>query len=103
MSNTETIYTRHPDSAPWAIDARIVPYLQLARLYDFHQIAYGRVDRALVTARDGNGYWTRPVSVFTDLGPKNIDPSDSGRIRILLNFTGPDPDLRKKPDPDPQI
>ena len=50
MSDTETIYTRHPDSAPWAIDARIVPYLQLARLHDFHLIAYGRVDRALVTA-----------------------------------------------------
>ena len=50
MSDTETIYTRHPDSAPWEIDARIIPYIQRARLYDFHLIAYGRVDRALVTA-----------------------------------------------------
>ncbi|XP_057522601.1 serine/threonine-protein phosphatase 7 long form homolog [Amaranthus tricolor] len=50
VSDTETIYTRHPDSAPWAIDARIVLYLQFARLHDFHLIAYGRVDRALVTA-----------------------------------------------------
>ena len=33
---------------------------------------------AIVAGRDGNGYWTRPgsVSVFTDPGPKNIDPSD---------------------------
>ena len=52
-----------------------------------------------VVARDGNGYWTRPgsVSVFTDLGPKKLDPLDPGRIRIRLNFTGPDPDLRKIP------
>ena len=50
MCDTETIYTRHPDSALWAIDARIVPYLQLAMLYDFYLIAYRRVDRALVTA-----------------------------------------------------
>ena len=50
MSDTETIYTRHPDSAPWEIDARIIPYIHRARLYDFHVVAYGRVDRALVTA-----------------------------------------------------
>ncbi|XP_057517881.1 protein MAIN-LIKE 2-like [Amaranthus tricolor] len=50
VSDTDTIYTRHPDSTPWAIDARIVPYVQLARLHDFHLIAYGRVDRALVMA-----------------------------------------------------
>ncbi|XP_057544631.1 protein MAIN-LIKE 2-like [Amaranthus tricolor] len=50
VSDTETMYTRHLDSAPWAIDAWIVPYLQHARLHDFHLIAYGRVDRALVTA-----------------------------------------------------
>ncbi|XP_057521813.1 serine/threonine-protein phosphatase 7 long form homolog isoform X2 [Amaranthus tricolor] len=47
--DVETIYTRHPDSASWAIDARVIPYLQRARLYDFHLIAYERVDRALVT------------------------------------------------------
>ena len=50
MSDTETIYTRYPDSAPWEINARIIPYLQQARLYDFHLIAYGRVVRVLVTA-----------------------------------------------------
>ena len=49
MPDTETIYTRHPDSAPWEIDTRIIPYIQRARLYDFHLIAYGRVNRALVT------------------------------------------------------
>ena len=43
------MYTWHLDSAPWVIDARIFPYLQFPRLYDFHLIAYGRVDRALVT------------------------------------------------------
>ena len=35
MSDAETIYTKHPDSAPWEINARIIPYLQLARLYDW--------------------------------------------------------------------
>ena len=50
MSDTETIHTRHPDYAPWEIDARIIPYIQRPTLYDFHLIAYGRVDRALVTA-----------------------------------------------------
>lgn len=50
MSDTGTIYTRHPDSAPWEINAQIIPYLQQARLYDFHLIAYERVDQALVTA-----------------------------------------------------
>ena len=41
------------------------------------------------------------VSIFMDLGPKKLDPSDPGRIRIRLNFTGPDPDLRKIPRPGP--
>ena len=50
MSDIKTIYTRHPDSAPWQIDARIILFIQRARLYDFHLIAYGRVDRDLVTA-----------------------------------------------------
>ena len=34
----------------WQIDAQIIPFIQRARMYDFHLIAYGRVDRALVTA-----------------------------------------------------
>ena len=50
MSDVETIYTRHPDFASWSIEARIIPYLQRATLYDFHLIAYSRVDWALVTA-----------------------------------------------------
>ena len=50
MFDTETIYTRHPDFAPWQIDARIIPFIQRARLYDFHLIAYGRVDQDLVMA-----------------------------------------------------
>ena len=50
VSDTDTIYTRHPDSSPWEIDARIIPFLQQARLYDFHLVAYGRVDRAMVIA-----------------------------------------------------
>ena len=48
-SQTDTIYTRHLDSTLWEIDARIIPFLQRARLYDFHLVAYGRVDRAMVT------------------------------------------------------
>ena len=32
-----------------------------------------------------------------NLGPKNIDPSDPGRIWICLNFKGPDLDMRKIP------
>ena len=50
VSDTNTIYTRHPDSAPWEIDARIISFLQQAKLYDFHLVAYGRVDRAMITA-----------------------------------------------------
>ena len=50
MSDAETLDTRHPDSVPWVIDDRIIPYLELTRLYDFHLIAYGRVDRAIITA-----------------------------------------------------
>ena len=41
--------SRHPDFVPWVIDERIIPYLELTRLYDFHLIAYGRVDRAIIT------------------------------------------------------
>ena len=41
--------TRHLDSVPWVIDERIIPYLELTRLYDFHLVAYGRVDRAIIT------------------------------------------------------
>ena len=41
--------TRHPDSVPWVIDDRIIPYLELTRLYDFHLVAYGRVDCAIIT------------------------------------------------------
>ena len=50
MSNAETLGTRHPDSVPWGIDDRIIPYLELKRLYDFHLVAYGRVERAIITA-----------------------------------------------------
>ena len=50
MSDAETLGTRHPDSVPWVIDDRIIPYLELTRLYDFHLVAYGRVDRAIITA-----------------------------------------------------
>ena len=50
VSNIDTIYIRHPDSAPWEIDARIIPFLQRARLYEFHLKAYDSVDRAMVTA-----------------------------------------------------
>ena len=32
------------------IDNHIISYLHSAKLYDFHQVAYARVDRALVTA-----------------------------------------------------
>ena len=50
MSDTATLGTRHPDFIPWEIDERIIPYLEHTRLYDFHLIAYGRVDRAIITA-----------------------------------------------------
>ncbi|XP_057544263.1 serine/threonine-protein phosphatase 7 long form homolog isoform X2 [Amaranthus tricolor] len=50
MSNTDTLGTRHPDFVPWVIDERIILYLELTRLYDFHLVAYGRVDRAIITA-----------------------------------------------------
>ena len=49
-SDTNTLYCRHPDAAPWEIDDRIIPYLRRARLYDYHQVAHGRVDRAMITA-----------------------------------------------------
>ncbi|XP_057543832.1 serine/threonine-protein phosphatase 7 long form homolog [Amaranthus tricolor] len=61
VSDTETIYTRHPDSAPWAIDARIVPYLQLARLHDFHLIATCHVHRCT------------PVRKLARQSPKSAD------------------------------
>ena len=32
------------------IDERIVSYLELTRLYEFHLVAYGRVDHAIITA-----------------------------------------------------
>ena len=47
MSDTETIYTRHPDSAPWEIDARINPYIQ-EQGCTTSTSSLGRVDRALV-------------------------------------------------------
>ena len=50
MSDAETLGTKHPDSVPWVIDDRIIPYLELVSLYDFHLVAYGRVDRAFITA-----------------------------------------------------
>ena len=50
VSDTDTLYCRHPDSAPWEIVDRIIPYLRRARLYDYHQVAYGRVDRPMITA-----------------------------------------------------
>ena len=50
MSDTDTLGTRHPDSVPWVIDERIIPYLELTKLYDFHLVAYDRVDHAIITA-----------------------------------------------------
>ena len=50
MSDTDTLGTRHPDSVLSVIDERPIPYLELTRLYDFHLVAYGRVDRAIITA-----------------------------------------------------
>ena len=50
MSDADTLGTRHPDSIPWVINDRIIPYLELTRLYDFHFVAYDRVDRAIITA-----------------------------------------------------
>ena len=50
VSDTDTLYCRHPDSTPCKIDDRIIPYYRRARLYDYHQVAYGRVDRAMITA-----------------------------------------------------
>ena len=44
--------------------------------------------------RDGNGY---PFSWIW------VQKNSTRRIRILLKFTGLDPDLRKNPDPDPRI
>ena len=49
MSDIDTLGTRHPNSAPWLIHERIIPYLERTRLYDFHLLAYGRVDRAIIT------------------------------------------------------
>ena len=49
VSDKDKLYCRHPDSAPWAIDDRIIPYLRRARLYDYHQVTYGRVDQAMIT------------------------------------------------------
>ena len=49
VSDTDTLNCRHPDSTPWEIDDRIILYLRRARLYDYHQVAYGRVDRAMIT------------------------------------------------------
>ena len=39
-----------PDFVPWLIDDRIIPYLELTRSYDFHLVAYDRVDCAIITA-----------------------------------------------------
>ena len=50
MSDTDTLGTRHLDSVPWVIDDRIIPYLELTRLYDFHLVTYNRVDCAIITA-----------------------------------------------------
>ena len=49
VSDTDTLYCKHLDSAPWEIDDRIISYLRRARLYDYDQVAYGRVDRAMIT------------------------------------------------------
>ena len=49
MSDTDTLGTRHPDSVLWVIDERIIPYLELTRLYDFHLVAYDRNDRTIIT------------------------------------------------------
>ena len=49
MSDTDTLGTRHPNFVPWVIDERIIPYLKRTRLYDFHLIAYARVDHAIIT------------------------------------------------------
>ena len=48
MFDTDTVGTMHPDYIPWEIDERIIPYLERTRLYDFHLVLYGRVDRAII-------------------------------------------------------
>ena len=35
---------------PWEIDDCIISYLRRVRLYDYHQFAYDRVDRAMIIA-----------------------------------------------------
>ena len=50
MSDIDTLGTRRPDFVPWVIDERIIPYLELMRLYDFHLVAYDRLDRVIITA-----------------------------------------------------
>ena len=49
MSDTDTLGTRHPNSVPWVINERIIPYLEHMRLYDFHLIVYSRVEHAIIT------------------------------------------------------
>ena len=64
---------------------------------------YGKtISIGMSPIRDGNGYWTRPGSV--DPYPFSriwVLKNWTRRIRIRLNFTGPDPDLRKIPRPGP--
>ena len=49
MSDIDTLGTRHLDFVLWVIDERII-HLELTRLYDFHLVAYGRVNRDIITA-----------------------------------------------------
>lgn len=45
----QALYTLGIMTAPWEIDARLIPYIQRAKLYNFHLVAYGRVDRSMIT------------------------------------------------------
>ena len=82
MSDAETLGSKHLDSVPWAIDDRIIPYLELTKLYDFHLVAYGRVDRAIITALVER--WRQETHTFhLPLGEATITLLDVALLRRL--------------------
>ena len=83
MSDTDTLGTRHPDSVPWVIDERVIPYLELTRLYDFHLVAYGRVDHAIITALVER--WRQETHTFhLPLGEATITLLELALLKRLL-------------------
>ena len=71
------------DNDERVIYERVIPYLELTRLYDFHLVAYGRVDHAIITALVER--WRQETHTFhLPLGEATITLLELALLKRLL-------------------